>query len=422
MRIWLVTIGEPLPSDGTGERLHRAGIIAEMLVSKGHEVLWWSSTFNHMKKHHRFDEDTEIQFNESYRLRLLHACGYSKNVSIARIRDHSALARKFARLAPTEPRPDIILSSMPTPGLSLEAARYGRAHDVPVVVDVRDLWPDVFLDLVPRSFRWLAKMLLWPIEKTVRAACAKATLLFGLTSPYAEWGARKAGRQVADMDRVFPMGYTSREPDAGAVANAWAFWADHGVRHDSGEFIACFFGTLGRQFDIETIVEAARALRNEKLPIRFILCGDGDNAAKYKALAKGLSNVTFPGWVGYPEIWTLMRASKVGLAPYVNVPNFLMNVANKPIEYLSAGLPVVASLRGCLGDLLANNECGLSYDNGDVQGLAGLLRELRDQPERLVAMSHNARRLFEQELTAEKVYGAMIDHLQEISRSHERAR
>jgi len=50
MRIWLVTIGEPLPIDGSNERLYRMGIIANLLVKKGHKIIWWSSTFNHVRK------------------------------------------------------------------------------------------------------------------------------------------------------------------------------------------------------------------------------------------------------------------------------------------------------------------------------------------------------------------------------------
>ena len=43
MRIWLITVGEPLPTDGA-ERLLRAGILADMLSAKGHDVVFWTST------------------------------------------------------------------------------------------------------------------------------------------------------------------------------------------------------------------------------------------------------------------------------------------------------------------------------------------------------------------------------------------
>ena len=51
------------------------------------------------------------------------------------------------------PRPDLILCSYPTIELSVEAVRYGRTHGIPVVLDVRDLWPDIVLDLLPTILR-----------------------------------------------------------------------------------------------------------------------------------------------------------------------------------------------------------------------------------------------------------------------------
>ena len=39
MHIWLVTIGEPLPEDGTNERLHRTSILAKILIKRGYEVV-----------------------------------------------------------------------------------------------------------------------------------------------------------------------------------------------------------------------------------------------------------------------------------------------------------------------------------------------------------------------------------------------
>ncbi|GAI08595.1 unnamed protein product, partial [marine sediment metagenome] len=50
MRIWLITIGEPLPSDNNNDRLYRTGILAKLLIQRGHEVVWWTSTFDHVRK------------------------------------------------------------------------------------------------------------------------------------------------------------------------------------------------------------------------------------------------------------------------------------------------------------------------------------------------------------------------------------
>ena len=85
---------------------------------------------------------------------MLHGCGYSSNVSLARFRDHRQVAERFAAAAAAEPRrPDIIVAGLPTIELCLESTRYGKQRGVPVVLDMRDMWPDVFLELLPPALR-----------------------------------------------------------------------------------------------------------------------------------------------------------------------------------------------------------------------------------------------------------------------------
>lgn len=423
MKVWLVTIGEPLPTDGSGDaRLHRTGIFAGILAQRGHDVVWWTSAFDHFTKTHRTREDEVIDWRDGYRIRILQARGYGSNVSLGRVLDHRGLARRFARQAPEQPPPDVIVAAMPTPGLALASADYGRDKGVPVVLDVRDLWPDVFLDLVPAWLRPLASLPLVPMRRTVAAACAKATAISGATPRYVEWGLEQGRRTPSGLDRSFPMGYPETRPDSDELDRARAFWAEHGLTEEDDCLNLTFFGTFGRQFDIETVIEAARLLDREGRAVRFVLCGAGENLAKYKSRAAGLGNVVFPGWINAAQIWTMLRMSSVGLAPYKPTKNFLANIANKPLEYLSAGLPILAGLRGMLGELVEKEDCGVVYDSGRPEQLARILRSLHEDRARLEAMSRNARVLFEQRFSAEKVYGEMAGYLGEVVESRGRSR
>jgi glycosyltransferase involved in cell wall biosynthesis len=85
---------------------------------------------------------------------------------------------------------------------------------------------------------------------------------------------------------------------------------------------------------------------------------------------------------------------------------------------MCAGLPVVSSLKGTLAELLAGHDCGVTYENGSPEELAGILCDLYDHPERLAAMSKNARALYEERFVAEKVYGQMSEYLEEIAAAH----
>lgn len=420
MRIWLITVGEPLPVDGPNERLLRTGILADLLARRGHEVVWWTSSFDHVRKRHRESGGGRVSLSPNYRLILLRSCGYRRNVSPARILDHFLLARKFAAIAPREAPPDVILCSMPTIELALEAVRFGRRTGIPVVLDIRDLWPDIFLDLVPSWGRGIARIALSPWYRMLSEACGGATAVTGITEPIMEWGLGRAGRSRTGLDRDFPLGYAERSPAPGEIAEGRAFWEGKGVGAPEKEFRVCFFGTFGRQFDLETVIRAARLLEKGHRSIRFILCGSGDRFPFYRELAGGLSNMEFPGWVGALEIWTLMRLSHAGLAPYHNSPDFMASLPNKAIEYLSAGLPVVSCLKGELEKLLDASGCGVNYSESCPEGLAAALAGLHDDRARLEAMAGNALRLYRERFMAEKVYSEMGVYLEDLARQSPR--
>ena len=416
VRIWLATIGEPVPvREGTRDRLHRTGYFAHFLADRGHEVTWWTSTFDHFRKKHWFDSDSTLHVNNHLGIELIHGCGYGSNVSIARLRDHRQIASKFAKLARLERNPpDIIVAALPTIGLCLESAKFGRERDVPMVLDVRDLWPDIFLDLLPWVLRPIGRLVLWRMFRDSHAACSCATAITGVTEPFVDWGLGRGGRTRSPMDRRFGFGYVKSAPSAEEIKQAEEFWKKWGLAARNQEFVVSFIGTIGRQFELKPVIDAARIIQKAGRPFRLVLCGAGDRLEHYRSMAGDLDNIVFPGWVGRAEIYTLLRFSSIGLAPYRDTPNFRLNIANKPAEYLSAGLPIGLSLRdGVLCDLLHAENCGFSY-GASPEKLAGRICHLADNPHQRRVLADNALKLFEEKFTAEKVYGEMMAYLEQV--------
>ena len=415
MNVWLITTGEPLPTDEGCDRYLRSVILADLMSRNGHDVTFWSSTFDHVKKAHRFTTDTEVDLNTNHRLKLLHAGGYRQNVSLRRIWNHRGVARKFREQAARAPRPDVILCSLPTLELCVEATRYGRREQVPVVLDVRDLWPDLFLDLVPELGRPVARMLAAPCFRQAQEACANASAITGTTAEYVQWALGYAGRPATDQDRHFPMGYVASEPTRHQQLSALEFWAGHGIHSDAEQFVACWFGMMGRHSELDTLIEAAKRLADELPELRIVLCGDGPYRDQLQRQAAGCPNVVLPGWVNADQIWQLMRLSSVGLTPYVSNKNYIHNLTNKPVEYLSAGLPIVSSLQGVLARLLENNDCGITYGNRNVEQLIWAIRSLATDRQRLSQMAQNADQLYRDQFVAERVYTQMQDYLLDMA-------
>lgn len=289
-----------------------------------------------------------------------------------------------------------------------------------MVVDVRDLWPDLITEIAPTWTRGAMKLLLNPMFNDVQEACTKAIAIFALTPEFLKWGLGYAGRDAGIWDKVFPMAYTSFSPILADGEEATERWRSVGVRKE--DFNICYFGAIGHQSDFETVIHAARVLLKGPRNFRFVICGSGDKLEYYKNLGAGCSNVLFPGWVNRTDILSLMRISSMGLVAFVNKANYTLNLPNKPIEYLSAGLPIVSSLSGVLARLLSENHCGVTYEAGNPDSLAEALVRLYDDRGALEVTSRNALALYERSFVAERVYGEMIGYLSRIAGEWEPSR
>jgi glycosyltransferase involved in cell wall biosynthesis len=415
MKIWLVQPGEELPTDPGTPRLLRTGMIADILAGRGRDVVWWTSTFSHARKEQRSNDDTEIKVKANYTIRLLHSPGYEKNVSLRRIYDHKVLARKFRCLALRAEPPDIILCSMPTIEFSLAATQYGKERNVPVVLDLRDMWPDIFLDVAPKVLRPLARMVLQPMDTSLRTACKNATALFGITEEFLEWGLQKAGRPRNGLDAVFHHAYRVSGQDNQKSEGALEFWKGFGLSQKDDEFIACFFGVFGKHTEVDTVLEAARILQREGAKIKIVLCGYGDQYQDIRDSCLDLPNVVLPGFVNANQIRSLMAMASCGLAPLRNRKDFRVSIPNKCVEYLSASLPILSSLKGTTEKLLADNDCGITYPNNDPKALAIHLKNLASNRDRIIEMARNAGKVFETKFNSEKVLGQMCDTLESIA-------
>ena len=414
MNCWLITVGEPLPMVDPGNpRLLRTGTLARRLSERGNSVLWWTSTFDHYRKVHRAEADQSFAW-EGGKIRMLHSVGYKRNVSLRRFIEHAGVARKFAEQAPAEDRPDIILASLPTIELAREAVRFGQQHGVPVLLDLRDLWPDLLIDVAPPRLRWLSRWLFRGMLADTHRAMAAADGLVGISEGYLAWGLQYAGRSRRHPDAMIPLGYvapsasqTSGETDRRMLA----------LGIDPNGVLCWYVGSFGRQYDLDPVLGAARAFQAAgRNNVQFVISGDGERGSRWRAEAQDLRNVVFTGWIGADEINWLRTHAAIGLQPYVaGAPQGL---ANKLFEYLSAGIPVVSSLAGENQALITDHNCGLTYRAGDAIDCARCIRQLLDVPGMRKRMGDNGKRLFDQKYDGRAVFETLVEHLETVACRH----
>jgi len=411
--IWCTEIGEPLPFEKDA-RLHRYGLLTRHLASAGHDVVWWTSNFSHAPKAFVVEGDRDYQV-DGVTLRVLQGIGYKRNVSFQRIRHQRHFSRQFFESAQKLPPPHVILSSLPTIEAACMAVRYAKNRGVPVLIDIADVWPDELVDLAPQPLRWAARLLFKKAYQEMRFVCTQATGILSICRNYLDYGLSFTGRQQGENDGIFPLGYSAEPVHKDKIETAWQWWQEQGVRSEA--FVCCFFGTIGKFFQMETVIQTAKMLSNES-DVQFVLCGDGSNLASYQKKAADVPNVIFPGWVDAPKIAALMSRSQVGLAPYAQGTR--MSLPNKPFEYFAGGLPVISSIQGELKEILDESQCGLTYQADSVQELMACIRKLTASENLCSQMRQRAKALFNDKYTTEAIFSKLNQHIYKVAHSFKR--
>ena len=416
MNIWLIQTGESLPIK-SGVRKMRTAVLADKLLERGHSVFWWAGAFEHQQKVIISTKDKNFDVSERYVIRVLRGCGYRRNVSLARYIDHQIIALKFRVQSKKFPKPDVIVASMPDYLLAYEAARYARKNGIPFLVDIRDLWPDIFLDRFKKmGMNGLGKMVLARDFKLLASLLKSADGLTAVSKGYLQWGLDKIERTQSSFDKVFYLGYKAHSKkvagsNEGSEIPVW-------LKEREGQKLFIFIGTFGVSYELELVVEAAgRFDKSGRTDICFVLAGAGEKFDLIVEKASGLKNVVLPGWIGQKEISVLLKMAYAGLVPCRSVEN---TMPNKPFEYLSAGLPLINSLEGEMAELVEQYGFGLNYLPGDLEGLCLCIERFASDLFLHDKMSRNALRFFREYGDADKIYEEYATHIEKIVEHHKK--
>lgn len=357
MRIWLVNPFEALPDEGFPRLRYQA--LALELAQRGHDVTWWSTDFSHFSKSYR---PTISQVGSGVALRAIHAPAYRSNTSPGRVFSHAALALATARAMAAEvSRPDVVLLSAPPLEQAAVVAGLCRARGWTLCVDVLDVWPDSFEQLLPRRLQPAAPLLLWPHRQLLRFALRSVDALIAVSQTYLQWARERAGS--VHHEEVFPWAFA--QPDPVVLPRA----LDHPL-------VATFCGTLGVTYDFDIIFEAARLLEVQA-PGAFSwqIIGDGPRRAELEARAKAES-VQLLGPLKGASLDAAMRASHVGLCSYER--SAPQSLPIKLYQYLAYGLPVIETLGGEMGALVADH--GMGVTKRDASEVAATLLRWAQTP------------------------------------------
>ncbi|MFQ5690689.1 MAG: glycosyltransferase family 4 protein [Gemmatimonadota bacterium] len=163
---------------------------------------------------------------------------------------------------------DVLIASSPPFFPHLTGACIARIKHIPLILEIRDLWPDYLVDMGVVS--GAAARALFALERWVLSQASRVVVV---TEAFA--------RRV--VEKGVPSGKIEVLPNA--VDTQQYFCDATGppipeLERADGEYLVGYLGHFGRGQALETVVAAAEILADSDPDVRFVLVGDGPERKK----------------------------------------------------------------------------------------------------------------------------------------------
>ena len=268
---------------------------------------------------------------------------------------------------------DVIVGTSPQFFTACAAWFTGLVRRRPYVFELRDLWPESIRAVGAMRESWLLRAL----ERLELFLYRKAALVVSVTHSFRE-NLRARG---VDADKVVvvtngvDISRFSPRPKDEALVRALGL---------EGKFVAGYVGTHGMAHALETLLDAALALRDVP-DVRILLLGDGARKEALVARAKslGLDNVVFVDSVAKADVaryWSLLDVSIIHLR---RTPLFETVIPSKLFECMGMGIPVLHGVAGESAEIVEREGAGWVFEPEDAGALAALVRRVRADPDAL---------------------------------------
>lgn len=290
-------------------------------------------------------------------------------------------------------RYDALVATSPPLFVGGAALALSRLRRMPLLFEVRDLWPESAVALGelsrPRAVAWATRL----EEACYRRARRIVVVTEGIRRRLEERG-------FGDKVIVIPNGANTElfrpAPAAGAALRARLGLAD--------KFLVVYAGIHGLAQGLETALGAARRLQSDP-DIHFLFVGEGPKKAELLALKDqmGLGNVTMLPEAPRSEMTAYLSAADVALVPLRKLELFQGALPSKMFDAWACGCPVLLTIDGEARRVLEEAGGGLFVEPENEEQLAQAIARLKGEPDRLRQYGAQGRRHVEEHYSRQRL-------------------
>lgn len=279
---------------------------------------------------------------------------------------------------------DVVFCNQLSPVMMADAAiAYKKKHKVPVVMYCLDLWPESLIaggitrqSAIYKYFHHVSKRIYRQMDKILITSRMFTRYLED------EFGIKKERIEYLPQ---YAEGIFEQIP----------------VREEDGVFNFMFAGNIGAVQSVETIIKAAKLLRDE--PVKFHIVGGGTDLDRLQQMSSELENVVFYGRRPLEEMPQFYAKADAMLVTLAKDPVLSLTLPGKVQSYMAVGKPIIGAIDGETKEVVEEAQCGFCGKADDTDELAENIRKFIKEGTDRTGMGLNARKYYEENFT-EKLF------------------
>lgn len=275
-----------------------------------------------------------------------------------------------------------------------------KKYNIPYIFEVGDLWPDAAIELGVIQNQFL-KDRLWKMERRIYG---HASSIVALSPTIREAIERKiSGKKILVIPNVADTEFFKPEPKREVLEEKY------GV---NGKFVVSYFGAMGFANGLDYLLACALACQKEKLPVQFLMAGDGAEKINLekKSAALGLTNLSFHSFKNREGIHDLMNITDAVFVCYRQAAILETGSPNKFFDGLAAGKLILINFDGWLRKEIEAAQCGFYLDPEKPESIVPVLKSIKGSNQ-LSMYQERSRHLAEQKFSRKKLTEQWADTL-----------
>jgi glycosyltransferase involved in cell wall biosynthesis len=315
----------------------------------------------------------------------------------------------WAGLFRVKGRFDLVLVTSPPLFIGVTGYLLSRIKGIPMVFEIRDLWPESAIDTGVLTNKCVIKLAL-AFESFIYKKASKINVLTPAFKKNLE-ERKNVGREKLLL--IPNAADFSLSDDLLGRFDIEQFRKEHGFE---SRFVIIYVGAHGVANYLDQLLDAALALADTE--VLFLLIGQGMEKARLKEKAQqmNLKNVMFLDSVPKKEVFKYILASDLGASVLKKVETFKTVYSNKTFDYFSCKKPVLMAIDGISRELIEQARAGVYVEPENTQAYVSTIRDYINNPERLKEEGENGYRFAKANYDRQVLAKKYIDELSKVAR------